>query len=197
MCTGTRDIRTLINKSSIGICSLLICEIALAQADELMDLGQALFFDTNLSANRTQSCGTCHDPGRAFTDGRDSGVAGAVSLGDDGKSLGDRNTPSTTYAFLIPEFHKNDAGEFVGGYFLDGRAATMVDQAAEPFLSRLEMALPNRAAVVDRVRENPIYIDTLRKHYGESIFSDAENAFSSNTESIVGLERTAHFAPID
>ena len=197
MCTGTRDIRTLINKSSIGICSLLICEIALAQADELTDLGQALFFDTNLSANRTQSCGTCHDPGRAFTDGRDSGVAGAVSLGDDGKSLGDRNTPSTTYAFLIPEFHKNDAGEFVGGYFLDGRAATMVDQAAEPFLNLLEMALPNRAAVVDRVRENPIYIDTLRKHFGESIFSDVEKAFRAITESIVAFERTAQFAPFD
>ena len=25
-------------------------------------LGEALFFDTILSANRTQSCATCHDP---------------------------------------------------------------------------------------------------------------------------------------
>jgi len=26
------------------------------------DLGEALFFDVNLSKNRTQSCATCHDP---------------------------------------------------------------------------------------------------------------------------------------
>ncbi len=164
---------------------------------ELASLGQALFFDTNLSANRTQSCGTCHDPGRAFTDGRDSGVAGAVSLGDDGKSLGDRNTPSTTYAFLIPDFHKNDKDEYIGGYFLDGRAVTMADQAAEPFVNPLEMALPDSAAVVDRVRENPVYVDTLRKYYGESIFSDSDKAFRAITESIVAFERTPQFAPFD
>jgi cytochrome c peroxidase len=168
-----------------------------ASPTELASLGQALFFDTNLSANRTQSCGSCHDPGRAFTDGRDNGVAGAVSLGDDGKSLGDRNTPGTTYAFLIPEFHRNDQGEYVGGYFLDGRAVTMVDQAAEPFVNPLEMALQNHDAVVDRVRENPVYVDSLRKHFGESVFSDSELAFRAITESIVAFERTEQFAPFD
>jgi cytochrome c peroxidase len=81
---------------------------ALAEPDTgaLANLGRALFFDVNFSANRRQSCASCHDPARAFSDSRDNGVAGAVSLGDDGSSLGDRNTPSTTYAFLIPEFHK-------------------------------------------------------------------------------------------
>jgi cytochrome c peroxidase len=163
----------------------------------LANLGQILFFDTNLSASRSQSCGSCHDPGRAFTDGRDNGVAGAVSLGDDGKSLGDRNTPGTTYAFLIPEFHKNDKDEYIGGYFLDGRAATMTDQAAEPFVNPLEMALPDRAAVVDRVRENPVYVENFRKFYGESIFADSRKAFHAITESIVAFERTALFAPFD
>ena len=167
------------------------------ELSDLTNLGQALFFDTNLSANRTQSCGSCHDPGRAFMDSRDNGVSGAVSLGDDGKSLGDRNTPGTTYAFLIPEFHKNDKDEYVGGYFLDGRAATMADQAAEPFVNPLEMALPNRAAVVDRIRENPIYVSSFTKNFGEKIFSDSEEAFRAVTESIVAFERTALFAPFD
>ncbi len=195
MWTRTRSIGASVVTPSIGVCLLLICQLVLA--DELANLGQALFFDTNLSANRSQSCGSCHDAGRAFTDGRENGVAGAVSLGDDGKSLGDRNTPSTTYAFLIPEFHKNDKGEYIGGYFLDGRAATMADQAAEPFVNPLEMALSDSAAVVDRVRENPVYIDTLRKHYGETIFSDSGKAFRAITESIVAFERTAQFAPFD
>jgi cytochrome c peroxidase len=36
---------------------------------EKVALGEALFFDTRLSGNETQSCATCHDPERAFTDG--------------------------------------------------------------------------------------------------------------------------------
>jgi cytochrome c peroxidase len=178
---------------------LLICEFAIAAtaADILADLGQALFFDTNLSAKRNQSCGSCHDPGRAFSDSRDNGVSGAVSLGDDGKSLGDRNTPGTTYAFLIPDFHKNDKDEYVGGYFLDGRAATMADQAAEPFVNPLEMAMPDSDAVVARVRENPVYLESFSKHYGESIFSDSDKAFRAITESIVAFERATQFAPFD
>src|SRR5262249_15852466 len=33
-------------------------------------LGQFLFFDTRLSGSGTFSCATCHDPQRAFTDGK-------------------------------------------------------------------------------------------------------------------------------
>ena len=171
--------------------------ISAPQGADIASLGQALFLDSSLSANRNQSCASCHDSGQAFSDSRDNGVAGAVSLGDDGGSLGDRNTPGTTYASLIPDFHKNEKGEYVGGYFLDGRAATMVDQAAEPFVNPLEMALPDVAAVVERVRENAYYVEALRKHFGESIFSDSDKAFLAITESIVAFERTTLFTPFD
>ncbi len=171
--------------------------ISAPQGADIASLGQALFLDSSLSANRNQSCASCHDSGHAFSDSRDNGVAGAVSLGDDGSSLGDRNTPGTTYASLIPDFHKNEKGEYVGGYFLDGRAATMTDQAAEPFVNPLEMALPDAAAVVERVRENAYYVEALRKHFGESIFSDSDKAFLAITESIVAFERTALFTPFD
>jgi cytochrome c peroxidase len=172
---------------------------ALAAPDpgELANLGRALFFDVSFSANRNQSCASCHDPERAFSDGRDSGVSGAVSLGSDGSSLGDRNAPSTTYAFLIPDFHKDDENQFVGGYFPDGRAATMVEQAGQPFVNQIEMALPDNAAVVDRVRQNPAYVESFEKLYGESIFDQPENAFRAITESIVAFERTDQFAPFD
>ena len=70
-------------------------------------LGEVLFSDVNLSLNRSQSCATCHDPEHAFIDPRDNGVGGAVSSGDDGVSLGDRNAPSAAYALLIPSFHIN------------------------------------------------------------------------------------------
>jgi cytochrome c peroxidase len=171
--------------------------ISAPQGADIASLGQALFLDSSLSANRNQSCASCHDSGQAFSDSRDNGVAGAVSLGDDGSSLGDRNTPGTTYASLIPDFHKNEMGDYVGGYFLDGRASTMTDQAVEPFVNPLEMALPDAAAVVERVRENAYYVEVLRKHFGESIFLDSDKAFLAIAESIVAFERTALFTPFD
>ncbi len=168
-----------------------------APSAELPDLGKALFFDTNLSANRTQACASCHDPAMAFTDSRDNGVSGAVSLGDDGKSLGDRNAPTITYAKLIPGFGRDDQGEIAGGTFYDGRAASMVEQAGKPFTNPLEMNLPDDAAVVERVRENSAHVAGLKHHYGENIFDNTEAAFRAITESIVAFERTAQFAPFD
>lgn len=160
-------------------------------------LGQALFFDTNLSFTRNQACSTCHEPGRAFTDGRSNEVAGATSVGDDGKSIGDRNTPSVGYANQVPDFHKNELGEYVGGLFLDGRSASMTAQAAEPFLNPIEMAMPDRESVVDRVSENSSYTNSMKTLFGNDIFKDKEKAFDAVVESIVAFEKTALFAPFD
>ena len=43
---------------------------------EKVELGRALFFFKGLSRDGTVSCGTCHLPERAFTDGK----AGAVGV---------------------------------------------------------------------------------------------------------------------
>ncbi|HEX4348356.1 MAG TPA: cytochrome c peroxidase, partial [Vicinamibacterales bacterium] len=37
-------------------------------------LGWYLFYDMRLSANQTQSCASCHEQARAFTDGKPVGV---------------------------------------------------------------------------------------------------------------------------
>jgi cytochrome c peroxidase len=73
----------------------------------------------------------------------------------------------------------------------------MADQAAEPFVNPIEMALPDRNAVVERVHENASYVSSLEKYFGVSIFDDADRAFRAITESIVAFERTALFAPFD
>ena len=39
-----------------------------------VELGRHLFYDTRLSGNGQQSCGTCHEQARAFTDGRERAV---------------------------------------------------------------------------------------------------------------------------
>src|SRR6185503_7396960 len=58
---------------------------------EKIATGRRLFFDVSLSADRKTSCATCHDPARAFTDGRT--VARGVH-----KTDGTRNTPSLVNA---------------------------------------------------------------------------------------------------
>lgn len=45
-----------------------------AMSDGKIELGRHLFYDTRLSGNGTQSCASCHDQARAFTDGKGRGV---------------------------------------------------------------------------------------------------------------------------
>lgn len=160
-------------------------------------LGEALFFDTGLSANRSQSCASCHNPATAFADSRDNGIAGAASLGDDGKSLGDRNAPGLTYAALVPDFERMADGEYKGGTFHDGRAANLIEQAAQPLVNPAEMAMPDAAAVVRRVAKNPGYVAALQQHFGPDAMADDARAFKGIIESIVAFERSATFAPFD
>jgi cytochrome c peroxidase len=52
------------------------------------ELGAALFFDARLSPDATLSCASCHDPARAWTDGRATGV-GRRALARNAPSLAD------------------------------------------------------------------------------------------------------------
>ncbi len=177
--------------------SILLFTAGYANAQDLSVLGEALFFDTNLSLARTQSCATCHNPATAFTDSRENVTGRAVSLGDDGQSLGDRNTPTITYAALIPPFGRDETGVYAGGVFYDGRAKDLVEQAAEPFRIPFEMNQPNNAAVVERVIENASHVELLKRFFGDDIFNDTEAVFRAIIESIVAFEKTPQFAPFD
>lgn len=158
-------------------------------------LGKALFFDVNLSKNRTQSCSTCHTPDAGFVDPHETDVGKAVSLGDDGKSLGDRNTPTASYARFSPPFHKNKAGVFVGGQFLDGRELNLQGQAGGPPLNSIEMGMPDKASVVARLKENPLYISAFARLFDKPIFDDSEKAYAAMTKAIAAFEKTEFFSP--
>lgn len=174
---------------------------ALAAAPERLEtreaLGQALFFDPNLSKNRTQACATCHSPEAGFVDPRETAAGRAVSLGDDGRSLGDRNAPSILYARLIPRFHRTKGGVYAGGLFLDGRAATLEDQAGGPPLNPLEMGMADRAAVVARLKENPAYVEAFARLYGAGTLAAADTGYAAMASSIAAFERTADFTRFD
>lgn len=161
-------------------------------------LGEALFFDTDLSANRTQACATCHDPAKAFTDPRETSVGGAVSLGDDGTSLGDRNAPTAAYARFSPGFHRDPAtAKWQGGQFLDGREPDLAGQAGGPPVNPIEMGMPDHAAVVARLQEKPDYVASMQALFGAELFDDPDRAYRAMTGAIAAFERTGTFAPFD
>ncbi len=187
-----------------SLVSLLAAAVVFAASDDerlrqsrMTDLGAALFFDVNLSRDRTQSCASCHDPARAFIDWRDNGVAAAASLGGDMVSLGDRNAPTLSYASLIPAFHRNTEGEYVGGLFLDGRAADLAGQAGGPPLNPLEMAQPDKSAVVERLQESEMYQVAFKALFGDAIFTDVNAAYEAMTQSIAAFEQQEFFSPFD
>lgn len=83
-------------------------------------LGRRLFHDRLLSRDGSVACASCHDPRRAFTDGRKvaEGVGGAH---------GDRNTPTIINRAWGAQF------------FFDGRADTLEQQVLQPLLGDKEL----------------------------------------------------------
>jgi cytochrome c peroxidase len=75
------------------------------------------------------ACSTCHDPARAFTDGR------PTSIGIEGR-LGQRNAPTILNAL----YNKTQ--------FWDGRVKTLEEQAGLPIVNPIEMGQPNLDAAV-------------------------------------------------
>lgn len=187
----------------VAVVVLLVVGLARSAAtdplniDTVEKLGEALFFDPALSKNRTQSCSTCHDPDFAFTDPRETPAGKAVSLGDDGTSLGDRNAPTAAYAAFSPAFHQHKPGIYAGGQFLDGRARDLAEQAGGPPLNPIEMGMPDKASVAARLRENPGYVAAFARLFGGKTLTDPEAAYTAMTRSIAAFEATAFFAPSD
>lgn len=195
--------------------SLLFVSSQLAHGLELSDaeVGRLLFFDPNLSINRTMSCATCHNPSTAFTDHRESIAEGIVSRGVDGYSFGMRNAPTAAYANTSPAFHfDRDQGRFIGGQFWNGRATTLALQSLGPPLDSHEMAMPNAVEVVKRLQENPIYVEAFKAAYGENIFliqetyskyrklgspKEQPNAFIAMGNFIQAFEESDYFSPFD
>lgn len=176
----------------------LIFSALMAEDMKKEDLGRILFFDVNLSKNRTQSCATCHNPNAGFVDDRDNGVKKMASLGDDGKSLGDRQAPTASYAKFSPTFHFDEkAKKYVGGQFWDGREATLEGQAGGPPLNPIEMGMSDKKAVVDRLKENSLYVDSFKKIFGADIFKNDDKAYEAMTIAIASFERTDEFSPFD
>ena len=188
-----------------GLASVVIClgaacrQPAAAAPAELERLGQLLFEDPSLSEPPGQSCASCHDPARAFTGNGGSRIE-AISRGAAPGVFGNRNAPTLAYASFRPPFRfvteRNDKGELetkpVGGFFWDGRADTLAEQAMVPFLNPREMNNPTPAAVVEKVRRGP-HAGLFRRVYGPQAFDEPGAAFQRIGQAIAAFELTPRF----
>ncbi|MCO5397719.1 cytochrome-c peroxidase [Ralstonia sp. 21MJYT02-11] len=151
---------------------------ASASADTLSPMaqvGKQIFFDQTLSASGKQSCASCHDPARGFTDPNNL----AVSIGGPNSDLpGLRNAPSLNYASYTPNFKIDGTGTASGGFFRDGRSPSLADQAQQPFTNPFEMANASADDVFKTLLTRP-YIDQFTAVFTKAGIQDSATAMQS------------------
>ena len=163
-----------------------------SQGTAMADLGRKLFFDPNLSEPAGQSCASCHLPTAGFAD-PDRELP--VSRGIHPDRFGDRNTPAIAYSMFSPELYfDKDEQHYVGGQFYDGRAKNLEEQAKQPLLNPVEMANPDKAAVVKKVRAAD-YAEEFIQVFGKDSLSSVDAAYDKIAIAIAAFERTSVFRP--
>ena len=155
-------------------------------------LGQKIFADKALSASGQQSCSSCHVAASAFAEDASAGGVdhgSPVPLGGPAMDkTGFRNTPSLMYAALTPAFSVGSDGGPVGGFFRDGRARTLADQAVLPFTTSFEMANADASAVVARLKTRP-YLADFEALYGAAVLDDPATALNRMGQALAAFER--------
>ena len=128
-------------------------------------LGERLFFETGLSADRSVSCGTCHKPERAFADFT------PLSKGVRAQT-GERNTPTLLNVAYLPHL------------LWDGRSPSLEDQARYPLTHPREM---NNTTdnVVQFLSANPEYPPLFQQAFGDDKIS-----WERAAKAIASFERT-------
>lgn len=116
------------------------------QQPDVVALGQMLFFDAHLSRKGQVSCASCHQPQRAFTDGR------PLAIGED-RLMGRRRSPPLLAAPFAPSL------------FWDGRAESLKAQVLGPVQDSREMNHDLGNAIA-RLRNLPPYPAQFLKSFG-------------------------------
>ena len=140
---------------------------------ERVALGRTLFFDPILSRDRRLACAGCHDPERAFTDGR------ALSVGVFGR-VGTRSVPT-----LVNRAYGRS-------FFWDGRTSSLEDQVLQPIQDPKEMDMALSDVVV-RLRRDRAYSARFQARFGRiPTHVDLAKALASYVRTILSGD-----APID
>ncbi|WP_235834975.1 cytochrome-c peroxidase [Piscinibacter terrae] len=148
-------------------------------------LGEKIFNDTSLSASGRQACATCHVAANGHAADNDlPAQMGGVML----ELQGHRSSPSIRYLSTNTAFFFDAEGTPTGGFFWDGRASSLQDQAGRPFTNPVEMANTDVASVVDKLSK-ATYAADFKKAFGEDIFSRPDDAFARMTLALQKFEQ--------
>ena len=132
--------------------------IPVVPADNLMsvakvDLGRRLFYEKNLSINKTMSCGTCHQQEKAFTDGK------RVAIGAT-RDKHSKNTPTLTnvaYSSILT--------------WADPKSRRLEDHPLTPLFSDdpIEMGMSGQSLrIVEFLESDPVYNASFKASFTES-----------------------------
>ncbi|MFT6914993.1 MAG: cytochrome c peroxidase [Motiliproteus sp.] len=153
-------------------------------------LGKQLFHDEQLSEPAGQSCASCHNAKTGFAD---RGLR--VSPGADPTRYGNRNAPTIAYSHLAPDWHYNaEDGTWIGGFFLDGRASSLKEQAKGPLFNPLEMNNSSVTALRDKLRTRP-YAQEIERLYGGAIWDQPERALDAIADALAAFEASSEVNP--
>ncbi len=134
-------------------------------------LGKMLFFNPILSNNSGRTCATCHQPGKAFTDGEPKSFA----IGFNGMRIS-RNAPTLLNA------------SFQAAQFADSRVTFLEDQASDVIRNPQEMhgSLPDAVAAL---RKQPESQKLFEDAYADGVTeSNLKNAIASYIRSLSSLD---------
>lgn len=148
-------------------------------------LGERAFRDPTLSASGRLACASCHAP----QTGHHAPNALAVQWGGvQGNVQGARASQSVRYLASNTPFTLDADGKPSGGFFWDGRANTLAQQAEGPLLGAAEMANPDKASVVAKIARAP-WAGEFEALYGKGVLSDVEHAFAGLTQALEHYQR--------
>lgn len=148
------------------------------KAEARRELGALLFFDPILSINNLRSCASCHQPERAFTDGR------SKSLALDGKGTILRNSPSLINAVYTEKF------------FADLREERFTRQAKHVVLDSLEFGT-DFLKIMEKLKQSKTYRDLFAQAYADHPAYSLSQWSITDAISHYVASRTAHNSTFD
>lgn len=164
--------------------------------NNMATLGRVLFYDNTLSLDRNVSCGSCHNPERAFSDdGQFSEGVGNVITKRNSLAL------ATTLSFKI-SYNPIDPSLSGSKFSWDDSASSLPQQVKNAFRNENEMNIDDEE-IKARIGEHAFYPVLFKKAFGDdevnseriatSITAFVDAISSTNSKFDEGLEQSQEF----
>jgi len=149
-----KDAKSMFEENAFDL-SFFSPQDALELNDENIALGKMLFEEKLLSVDQSRSCATCHDPGKAFSDGQRFNTV----INSEKELL--RNTPSLVNAV------------YQTMQFYDGRSTFLEDQAHAVITNKEEMG-GEFSKIISSLLKRKEYKKAFKAVYGKKKITDRE-----------------------